>query len=263
MEEFKYKKSLGQNFLRDNNIINKIIDSAEIDNDTLVIEIGPGRGALSPLIASKAKYVIFYEIDSRLKWYLNKILNKYTNYSIVMNDFLKEDVKSKIALYDYKKLYVVSNLPYYITTPIVNKFIDDGIFPDKLVLMMQKEVAMRFSAKVNSKDYGSLTVLLNYYYDIKRLFDVSKNSFFPKPRVDSSVISMDLKNDRLKVENMCVFKKLVKDSFRHKRKNLRNNLDDYDLDKISRILKKYDMDLNVRAESVSLEIFVDIANQIS
>ena len=263
MEDFKFKKSLGQNFLRDNNIIQKIIDSAEIDDDTLVIEIGPGRGALSPFIVSKAKYVIFYEIDNRLKWYLNRILNKYSNYSIVMNDFLKEDVKSKIANFDYKELYVISNLPYYITTPIVNKFIDDDVLPDKLVLMMQKEVAMRFSAKVNSKDYSALTVFLNYYYDINKLFDVSKNCFFPRPKVDSAVISMNLKKNRLKIKNMYIFKRLIKDSFRYKRKNLRNNLDDYDLDKIGRILSKYNLDLNVRAEAISLEIFVDIANQIS
>ena len=128
--------------------------------------------------------------------------------------------------------------------------------------MIQKEVALRFAAPVNSKDYGALTVFLNYYYDIKRLFDVSKNCFFPKPKVDSSVVCMELKKDRLYVRDMFIFKNLVKDSFKHKRKTLKNNLEGYNLDKIEEILKKYNMDLNVRAESISLEIFVEIANEL-
>ena len=262
MRDFKHRKSLGQNFLIDNHIIDKIIDSASIDNDTLVIEIGPGEGALSKKIVSRAKYAIFYEIDGRLESHLNKVLGNYDNYSIIINDFLKEDVKSEVSNYDYKKLYLISNLPYYITTPIINKFIVDDILPDKMVLMMQKEVAMRFSAKVNSKDYGALTVLLNYYYDIEKLFDVSKNCFFPRPNVDSAVISMSLKKERLNVVDLSNFKKIVRDSFRYKRKNLRNNLGNYDLDKIEKILNKYGLDLNSRAESVSLDIFVDISNHI-
>ena len=262
MGKFVFKKSLGQNFLKDNNVIHKIVDSASIDKDTLVIEIGPGQGAISRLIVPRAKYSILYEIDTRLNWYLTKVLKDYDNYSIIMNDFLLEDVNKELSKYEYKKLYVVANLPYYITTPIVNKFIDDNIFPDKIVIMIQKEVALRFAASVNSKDYGALTVFLNYYYDIKRLFDVSKNCFFPKPKVDSSVVCMELKKDRLYVRDMFVFKNLVKDSFKHKRKTLKNNLEGYNLDKIEEILKKYNMDLNVRAESISLEIFVEIANEL-
>ena len=262
MGNFVFKKSLGQNFLKDDNVINKIVDSAEIDKDTLVIEIGPGQGAISRLIVPRAKYSILYEIDTRLNWYLTKILREYDNYSIIMNDFLLENVNKELENYEYKKLYVVANLPYYITTPIISKFINDNIFPDKIVIMIQKEVALRFAASVNTKDYGALTVFLNYYYDIKKLFDVSRNCFFPKPNVDSAVVCMDLKKDRLYVKDMFVFKNLVRDSFNYKRKNLKNNLKYYDLKKIEKVLEKYNMDLSVRAEAISLEIFVEIANEL-
>jgi 16S rRNA (adenine1518-N6/adenine1519-N6)-dimethyltransferase len=263
MGQFEYKKSLGQNFLKDENIINKIVDSADIDKDTLVIEIGPGQGAISRKIVPRAKYSILYEIDKRLDRYLNDILKENNNYKIIMNDFLKEDVKGELEKYNYDKLYVVANLPYYITTPIVSKLIDDGILPEKIVIMIQKEVAMRYSASVNTKDYGSLTVFLNYYYDIKRLFDVSKNCFIPKPNVDSSVICMVKKNNRLEVKDINLFKMVVKDCFRYKRKTLRNNLKGYDIEKIEKVLSKHNLNLSSRAEEISMEIFVEIVNELA
>lgn len=259
-DDFKFKKSLGQNFLRDENICKKIVDSAFIDKDTLVIEIGPGSGAISKYIIPKSGYSILYEIDTRLKDDLTEKFRDYDNYEIVFNDFLKENVKEKIGRYHFKKLYVVANLPYYITTPIISKFIDDEIYPDKIVVMVQKEVALRFSAVVGSRDYGSLTVFLNYYYHIRKLFDVSRNCFEPKPNVDSAVICMELKSDRKVVNDIQLFKQLVKDSFRYKRKTIRNNLKGYDLNKISDVLNRYGFDLGVRAENLSLDIFVDIAN---
>ena len=262
MGKFEFKKSLGQNFLKDNNVIHKIVDSADIDKDTLVIEIGPGQGAISRLIVPRAKFSILYEIDSRLNWFLHSVLKENENYKVIINDFLDEDVNGDLKNYDYKKLYVVANLPYYITTPIVSKFINDEIFPDKMVIMIQKEVAMRYSASVNSRDYGALTVFLNYYYDIEHLFDVGRNCFFPKPKVDSSVICMNLKKDRLHVKDMLLFKSLVNDSFKYKRKNLRNNLKNYNLEKIAEVLERYGFDLNTRAESISLEVFVAIAHEL-
>jgi len=259
---FEFKKSFGQNFIHDDNIIRKIVDSALIDKDTLVIEIGPGAGSLSKEIIPKSKYSILYEIDTRLEDRLNELLKDNDNFEIIFNDFLNEDVKNKISNYYYDKLFVVANLPYYITTPIISKFIDDNILPDKIVIMVQKEVADRLSAKVGSRDYGSLTVLLNYYYDIKKLFDVSRNCFTPKPNVDSAVICMDLKKDRLVVKDLDLFKSLVRDSFQFKRKNLRNNLKKYDLNKIENILKKHNLDLSVRAEMLSLDMFVEIVNEL-
>ncbi len=259
---FRHKKSLGQNFLKDKNIINKIVDSAVIDKDTLVIEIGPGDGAISDFIIPKAKYSILYEIDDRLKTILNAKLSSNSNYELIFNDFLKENINDRIKKYNYNKLYVVANLPYYITTPIIEKLINDDVLPDKMVLMMQKEVADRYSAKVNSKKYGSLTVLVNYYYDIKRLFDVSRKCFEPEPNVDSTVISMVKKEEKLEVYDMKLFKKIIRDSFRFKRKTIKNNLKIYDLNKVLKVLKEYGYDLNVRAETLSLEIFVKLANEL-
>jgi len=258
--DFEFKKSFGQNFIHDDNIIRKIVEGASIDKDTFVLEIGPGAGSLSKMIVPASSYSILYEIDTRLENVLEDVLKDNNNYEIIFNDFLKEDVKGKLSNYEFDKLYVVANLPYYITTPIITKFIDDNILPDKIVIMIQKEVADRLSAKVGSKDYGSLTVFLNYFYDIKKLFDVSRNCFTPKPNVDSAVISMELKKDRLPIKDMDLFKRLVRDSFQYKRKNLRNNLKGYNLEKIESILKRHDFDLSVRAEMLSLDIFIEIVN---
>ena len=212
-EEHKFKKSLGQNFLIDDNIINKIIKGADVDKETLVIEIGPGGGAISKGLVPLSGQAILYEIDNSLENRLNELLKNYDNKEIIIGDFLKSDIKKDVDKYDYKKLYVVANLPYYITTPIIMKFIDEEILPDKLVIMIQKEVAERLSAHVGSRDYGSLTVFLNYYYDIDILFNVSKNCFIPKPNVDSSVICMNKKSDRLEIKDINLFKRLVRDSF--------------------------------------------------
>lgn len=263
MKDFQFKKSLGQNFLNDKNVINKIVESADIDKDTLVIEIGPGGGAITELMVPRAKNSILYEADGRLEEHLKDLLKDNDNYEIVIGDFLKANVLEDLKRYNYSKLYVVANLPYYITTPIIMKFVEDCVLPDKFVIMVQKEVADRFSAKAGSRDYGSLTVFLNYYYDIKKLFDVSRNCFTPKPNVDSAIVEMKLKDNRLEVLDMDLFNRLVRDSFLHKRKNIRNNLKGYDLEIIESILSKYGYDLSVRAESLELEVFVDMANELA
>ena len=260
--KFKFKKSLGQNFLIDENIINKIVSSACIDKDTLVIEIGPGEGAISRRMAPLAKYLLCYEIDTSLKDKLDNIVNENNNVIVKYGDFLKASVSDDIKDYDYKKKYVVANLPYYITTAIINKVISDEIMPDKMLVMVQKEVADRFVAKPNSKNYNSLTVYLNYYYDICKLFDVSSNCFIPRPKVCSTVVEFVIKKDRPYVKDMEVFNRLVRDSFRYKRKTLRNNLAGYNMDKVMSILSKYNFDLSVRAEQIPLEIFVEIANSL-
>lgn len=263
MKQFEFKKSLGQNFLNDKNVIHKIVESAKIDKDTLVVEIGPGGGAITELMVPKAKYALLYEADGRLEEYLYKLLSDNDNFKIIIGDFLTADLNSDLSGYSYDKMYVVANLPYYITTPIIMKFVEECIMPDKFVIMVQKEVAYRLAASVGSRDYGSLTVLLNYYYDINKLFDVGRNCFTPKPNVDSAIVEMKLKSNRLDVIDMNLFKKIVRDSFLYKRKTIRNNLKGYDLNAIECILNKYGFDLNVRAEALKLEIFVDIANELS
>lgn len=261
LNDFNFKKKFGQNFIIDENIIDSIINKADIDKNTLVIEIGPGAGSLTYKLAKNAKNVICYEIDTTLKDILKNNLKEFDNVDIIYNDFLKQNIKEDIKKYNYEKLYVVANLPYYITTPILIKIIEDSIAVDKIVVMVQKEVGDRFKAKPNSKDYSSLSVYLNYYFDVKKILDVSRNVFMPKPNVDSIVVEFS-KKERVNLKNEQLFFKLVRDSFKQKRKNLRNNLKGYDLERINNILNKYNFDLTVRAEQLDINIFIDIANNL-
>ena len=158
-------------------------------------------------------------------------------------------------------MYVVANLPYYITTPIITKLIEDKINVEKIVVMVQKEVGDRFKAHPGTKDYSSLSIFLNYYFDIVKILDVSRNVFMPKPNVDSIVLEFRQKEVKKNV-NEDIFFKLIRDSFKQKRKTLRNNLKDYDLGTIEKVLKKYNLDLSVRAENISMDIFIEIANTL-
>lgn len=260
--DFKLKKKFGQNFIVDENIINSIIDKSQIDKDTLVIEIGPGAGSLTYKLGSSAKNVLCYEIDTTLKDLLEYNIKELNNVEVIYDDFLKRDVVSDLNKYSYSKLFVVANLPYYITTPIIIKIIEDNIPVDKMVVMVQKEVGERFKAKPGGKEYGSLSVFLDYYFDVKKLIDVSANVFIPKPNVDSIVVEFKKKEQLLEVKDRELLFKLIRDSFTQKRKTLRNNLQGYNLDSVERTLNKYDLNLGVRAEQLSLEIFVDIANNL-
>jgi 16S rRNA (adenine1518-N6/adenine1519-N6)-dimethyltransferase len=259
---FRLKKKFGQNFIIDENIINGIVTKAEIDDETLVIEIGPGAGSLTNGIAKKAKNVLCYEIDTTLENMLKDNLKEYNNIEIIFGDFLNANVIEDIKKYSYKKLYVVANLPYYITTPIILKLIEDKIMPDKIVVMVQKEVGDRFKAKPGTKDYSSLSVYLNYYFSITKLMDISRNVFMPRPNVDSIVVEFKKINNNIELKDKDVFFKLVRDSFVQKRKTLRNNLKNYDLNKIEEVLKKHNFDLSVRAEQLSIEIFAEISNNL-
>ena len=257
---FNFKKMFGQNFIIDENIIQSIIRKADIDKDTLVLEIGPGAGSLTYLLSDAAKEVVCLEIDTNLKPILEDVLKDKQNVSIYFEDFLKANVQEVLEEHSYKKLYVVANLPYYITTPIVMKIIEDKIPVDRLVIMVQKEVGDRFKATPGSKDYSSLSVFLNYYFDITKLLDVSRNVFLPKPNVDSIVIQMKRKEILEILTNEQFFFQLIRSSFHQKRKTLRNNLRSYDLVQIEEVLRKFNLDLNVRAEQIPIHVFVEIAN---
>ena len=175
--EFNFKKCFGQNFLTDNNITEGIASSIDYKKNNLVIEIGPGGGALTKRLLRKVDKAILYEIDERLNDVIKKELDGFDNYELIFGDFLERDVKGDLCKYKYDNLYIVANLPYYITTPIISKIIDDEIDASEIVIMIQKEVADRLSADVGTKEYGSISVFLNYFYDIKKLFNVSRNSF--------------------------------------------------------------------------------------
>ncbi len=260
---FNFKKKFGQNFIIDENIIENTLNLINLDKDTLVIEVGPGAGSLTYKLASRAKKVICYEIDTTLKEILSTNLHDFDNVDIIYEDFLKRDVLKDLANEDYKKLYVVANLPYYITTPIIEKFISDKIPVDKIVIMVQKEVGDRFKAVPKTKSYGSLTIYLNYYFDIKKLMNASRNVFLPKPNVDSVIMEFSKKNTKYFVKDENLFFELIRKAFSQKRKTLRNNLKDYDLEKIEKVLNKYSFSLMTRAEELPIDVFVDIANELS
>ena len=237
-------------------------EKSGVDQDTLVLEIGPGAGSLTYKLSGYAKNVICYEIDTKLQPILEETLSDCSNVKVIYQDFLKSNVLETLKEYDYKKLYVVANLPYYITTPIIVKLIEEHIRVEKIVVMVQKEVGNRFKANPGSKEYGSLTVFLDYYFDIKKVMDVSKNVFLPKPNVDSIVVSFTKKVQVLTAQNEEYFFQLVRDSFKQKRKTLRNNLKSYNLEVVERVLKKYDQDLSVRAENITLEEFIEMSNEL-
>ena len=254
------KKHFGQNFLIDKNVLNKIVSISNITKEDTIIEIGPGMGCLTEYLAINAKKVICYEIDKDMIAMLNDtLLPFYDNIEIIGLDFLKAD----LSLYKDKveNVKVVANLPYYITTPIIFKLLSETKIR-QFTFMVQKEVGDRLTGKPNTKDYNSLSIYLNYYFDVKKILDVSKNVFIPKPNVDSIVVEFTKKENEYNLKNKQVFFKLVKDSFTQKRKTLKNNLKNYNLKKVEEVLKKYSFDLSVRAEQLPIEVFVDISNNL-
>ena len=264
MEKYdvKFKKKFGQNFLKDNTIVKRIVSVSGVDKDSLVVEVGPGGAIMTRELASVAKNVIAYEIDTDLAPELESKLDGYDNVDIIFQDFLEADLTLDISNYSYKYLYFVSNVPYYITTPILLKLIRSKIPFDKIVMMVQKEVGDRFSTAPGSREYGSITVLLNYFFDIKKEFSVSRKQFIPEPNVDSVVVSFKEKKNKLPLMNFDFFETIVRDSFQFKRKTIKNNLKKYDLKIVNEVLKKYGYDLSVRAENLDVSIFAEISNAL-
>lgn len=254
----KAKKSLGQNFLVDNNIIEKMIGEITSDSNDLIVEIGPGRGALTKKLKEKGSFLVAYEVDKDLESILSKLEDDKTK--IIWQDFLKSNIKEDIKNINYNNLFIVGNLPYYITTPIIEHIIDSNINFEKLVIMVQKEVADRFLANPKTRDYGYISVLLQYYFDIKRVCNVSKYSFNPVPKVESTVLSF-VEKERADID-IEKYKEFLKLAFRQKRKTLKNNLSDYNWETIKEILDKYDLKENVRAEELNEKIFIDIFQKI-
>lgn len=262
MDKFEFKKSFGQNFLKDKSIVDKIVNVIDYDKNNLVIEIGPGSGAMTKKLLPVVDKMLIYEIDTRLKDILDKELKGYDNYDIIFDDFLNRDIKEDLSKYNYDNLYIVANLPYYITTPIISKIVSSEIDVKEMVLMVQKEVADRLSSKVGSREYGYITVLLNYFFEIDKVFNVSKNCFIPKPNVDSAVIRFRKRDNLLYLKDYKYFDKFLQEAFRYKRKNIKNNLKGYDLDIIEEVLNKYGLNLNSRSEQIDYSIFVEIVNKL-
>lgn len=255
---FNFKKKYGQNFLKHDSVSSKIVSFINVDEDTLVIEIGAGSGALTKHLSSLKCHTLCYEIDKELESNLEKYRSEKLD--IIFDDFMNRDILNDIQKYHYKKLVIIGNLPYYITTPIILKIIDT-IIPDEMVFMVQKEVALRFCANNKSREYGSITVLLNYYFESTLEFVVKREEFIPSPNVDSAVIKFTKKENAFNVD-MNKFNRVLKDSFMFKRKNLRNNLKNYNKEEVEEILTKYDLSLNNRAEDCPLEVFIELSKLV-
>lgn len=259
-EGFSVKKKFSQNFLLDENIINKIIDSAELDDKTGVIEIGPGLGALTKVILKKSKFSLIYEIDSELIPYLQGFFDYSKKWILLNKDVLKADINQDIKEYlnGVDKVVVISNLPYHITTPIIMKFLEEVKNVHSLILMMQLEVAKRITSKPNTKDYNALSVIIQHQADAKYLFKVPKTVFHPKPNVDSAVIKLTI-NENINNEDYKDFYKFVHNCFIQRRKTLVNNLSfaysEYSKDQIKELLKKNNINELARAESLTLDDF--------
>ena len=256
--EHIFKKKYGQNFLNDQNILSKIASTINPNSNDLIIEIGPGSGNLTKHLQKFNCYLLCYEIDLSLKPFLDNLLNNKTK--IIYKDFLNTNIEEDIQNIPYENIYVVANIPYYITTPIIEKLALSNLNIKSLTLMMQKEVGYRLTAKPKTKDYGYITVFLNYFYNIKCEFEVSRKCFYPMPNVDSIVVKFETK--QLPSTDFPKFNNFIKNAFQYKRKNLRNNLKSYDLNKIDTILNKYGYTLNNRAEDIPLDVFIDIVNNL-
>ena len=261
MEKFKFKKYYGQNFITNEEIISKIINNCNVDNNTLIVEIGPGAGILTKKLQSLNNQIICYEIDKEAKLFLNRLENEKT--TIIYQDFLNSELEKDIDLTKFSNVSFIANIPYYITTPIIKKIMSMTIPIKEIVLMVQEEVANRLTSSVNNKTYGSFTVYLNYYFNTEKLFTVSRKNFKPEPKVDSAVIKLVPKKEKLFLKNEKLFFELIKDAFAQKRKTLKNNLKNYDFSKVLEVLKSNNLNENARAEEISLEIFVKIANILS
>ncbi|MGD6819073.1 16S rRNA (adenine(1518)-N(6)/adenine(1519)-N(6))-dimethyltransferase RsmA [Metabacillus sp. 113a] len=261
---FSFKKSLGQNFLIDTNVLHRIVDHAEVGEETGVIEIGPGIGALTEQLAKRAKKVVAFEIDQRLLPILSDTLASCTNVKIIHEDVLKANVRQVIEeeFKDCKEVMVVANLPYYVTTPIIMKLLEDQLPLKGIVVMLQKEVADRIAATASTKEYGSLSIAIQYYTEAKTVMTVPKTVFIPQPNVDSAVIRL-LKRDKpaAEMQNEDFFFELMRASFAQRRKTLMNNiLQQYPVGKaikeeLEQQLNDAGIDPRRRGESLTIEEF--------
>lgn len=266
--EFRFNKSLGQNFLIDDNIIDKIISGSGVKDGDKVIEVGPGIGTLTREIADRADKVMAVEIDKNLIPILKDTMEDYENFNVVNEDIIKADIKGLIEEHlDGGPVKLIANLPYYITTPIIMRFLEEGINVTDIVVMVQKEVAERMNAAPGGKDFGALSVAVQYYCDTEIIAKVPRHMFVPQPNVDSIVIALRVRGEKkYDVDNEELFFKVVKAAFGQRRKTLLNSISSMGiLDKkvVSQILQESNIDEKRRGETLSLDEFAVLSNNIN
>lgn len=263
---FKFSKSLGQNFLTDKNIIDKIIDGAQIGSEDLVLEIGPGIGVITCEAVKIARKVIAVEIDKSLIPILKDTLGDFDNVKIINEDILKLDVNRVIEEEGAKSVKIMGNLPYYITTPIIMKLLEEDVQADSITIMMQREVADRIKASPGSKTYGALSVAVQYYCTVEKVASVPKNAFVPQPKVDSTVLRLNIRKEPpVQLTNKKLFFDCIKAGFGQRRKTLLNSLqtlNGVNKDLIGESLNAAEIDAVRRAETLTLEDFAKISNEV-
>ncbi|GLB61546.1 16S rRNA (adenine(1518)-N(6)/adenine(1519)-N(6))-dimethyltransferase RsmA [Cytobacillus sp. NCCP-133] len=268
---FSFKKSLGQNFLIDTNILRRIVDHADLTEESGAIEIGPGIGALTEQLARRSKKVVAFEIDQRLLPILEETLSPYPNTAIINEDVLKADVKEAIdrEFSGIDDIMVVANLPYYVTTPIIMKLLEDKLPIRGIVCMLQKEVADRISARPGTKDYGSLSIAVQYYTEAETAMIVPKTVFIPQPNVDSAVIKLIKRQEpAVEVKSEPFFFQVTKSSFAQRRKTLLNNLTSQlpegkqKKEQIISALEKAEIDPGRRGETLSIDEFARLSDAL-
>ena len=263
---FHFKKKLGQNFINDDHLLSKIVAAAEVSAEDVVIEIGPGAATLTAALAKKAKQVIAVEIDKDLYPIINERMAEFENFELVGGDAMKVDFDELAAKYGVKRYKIVANLPYYITTPIVMRLLEEGFRTERIVIMVQKEVAERFLAKAGTKAYGAITVALNYYGEVTRAFNVPRSMFTPRPEVDSAVVCIKCWQEKpFQAIDEKLWRSLVKAAFSQRRKTLNNALKtlNFPAEVLKAALAEANIDPSRRGETLSVEEFVRLANILS
>ncbi|MFG6318321.1 MAG: 16S rRNA (adenine(1518)-N(6)/adenine(1519)-N(6))-dimethyltransferase RsmA [Clostridia bacterium] len=264
-------KSLGQNFLVDSEVVYGIVDSAEVSKDDLIIEIGPGLGTLTSVLLEKAGKVVCIELDKRMVNIISDRFSLYSNFEVINEDVLKVSlnniIEKNLKENNLKQAKVVANLPYYITTPIIMKLLEDRLNLSSITVMVQKEVAERLAEKPGGKESGAITYSINYFADSEIVINVPNTSFIPAPEVNSAVIKLTLlKKPRVKVIDEPTLFKVIKIAFMQKRKTLANSLYNgkilEDKEKVEEMLEKLNIDLKIRAEKLTLEQFAQIADYV-
>ena len=277
MNKFKFKKQLGQNFLTDEETLFNIASMSEISNDDFVLEIGPGNGKLTEKLLSYPKALCLVEIDRELIPILSDKFSSYKNVCIIHDDFLNMDfnkITNEFIKFGFDKnkdkIKVVANLPYYITGPIIFSLLENDLISE-IVIMVQKEVADRLVSSPNSKDYGVITIIANYFGKVKKLFNVPKEYFYPRPKVDSAVIRIDKYSHSYIIEkyndtDYNYLKSIIKISFQQRRKTLVNSLSNQlDIDKsiIKTIIISIFNNENIRPENLNLEDYIKLSSKLS
>lgn len=254
------KKRYGQNFLVNQNVLNLISENIKANEKDLIVEIGPGTGNLTKILKQSKAFILCYEVDFSLEKYLKLLENEKT--IIKYEDFLKVNLSEDVEKIEFKNIYLIANIPYYITTPILKKIISSKIKFSEIILMVQKEFADRLSSKAGESSYGSITVLMNYYFEINELLTVPKSSFVPAPKVDSAIIKLTPIKRSVEAIDYPFFEKIVKEAFQFRRKNIKNNLKNYDLTKIETYLNKKGKSISLRPQNLTVDEYIELSNII-